>query len=332
MKKLLVVFVCIALLAIPAFAAGSKESGVIKIGVSIPSADHGWTGGIVWWANKAVKDIEAAQPGKFEFRVITADGPSSQVRNVEDLMVWGMQYMVILPHESAPLTPIVKEAHGKGVKVFVIDRGLTDTGFGYVNIAGDNPALGRLSGQWLAKSMKAAGLTNYVTMGGLPVTIDTERMNAFFAEMNKEPSLVSLLGKDKYEFADWSTQKGLALMETFLQKYPKIDAVFCQDDDVLLGVLQAIKESGRTDVKIALGGAGSKVVYKMIMDGHPLVSATATYHPSMIADGIKYAVEVATGAKSSDFHTAKAPITVVIPSVMVDKSNVAKYYEPASIY
>jgi ribose transport system substrate-binding protein len=70
----------------------------------------------------------------------------------------------------------------------------------------------------------------------------------------------------------------------------------------------------------------------MIMDGHPLVSATATYHPSMIADGIRYAIDVATGVKSSDFHTAKAPITVVIPSVLVDKTNVAKFYEPESIY
>jgi hypothetical protein len=52
----------------------------------------------------------------------------------------------------------------------------------------------------------------------------------------------------------------------------------------------------------------------------------------MIADGIRYAIDVATGAKSADFHTAKAPITVVIPSVLVDKSNVAKFYEPESIY
>ena len=100
--------------------------------------------------------------------------------------------------------------------------------------------------------MKAEGLRNYVAMGGLPVEIDTERMTAFFAAMNKEPSLVNLLGKDRYEFANWSTQKGLELMETFLQQYPKIDAVFCQDDDVLTGVLQAIKESGRSDIKIAL--------------------------------------------------------------------------------
>jgi len=319
-------------MVMPLFAQGGKEAAVTKIGVSIPSADHGWTGGIVWWANKAVDDVKAEMPGRFEFRVITADNPSSQVRNVEDLMVWGMDYLVILPHESAPLTPIVKEVHTQGVRIIVVDRGLTDTSFGYVNLAGDNTALGRLSGKWLASQMKAQGLKYYVAMGGLPVEIDTERMTAFFAEMNKVPSLVNLLGKDKYEFADWSTQKGLTLMETFLQQYPKIDAVYCQDDDVLTGVLQAIKESGRNDVKIALGGAGSKVVYKMIMDDHPLVKATATYHPSMIADGIHYIVDVATGKKSDDFHLAKEPTLMVIPSVLVDKSNVADHYEPASIF
>ncbi|MBN2859604.1 MAG: substrate-binding domain-containing protein [Sphaerochaetaceae bacterium] len=316
------------------FAQGAAEAGdaPIKIGVSIPSADHGWTGGIVWWANKAVDDIKAEQPGVFEFRVVTADSPSSQVRNVEDMEVWGMEYLVILPHESAPLTPIVKQVQSSGVRVFVIDRGLTDTSFGYVNIAGDNTALGTNSGKWLREQMAAQGLTNYVAMGGLPVTIDTERMDAFFTEMNKDSSLINLLGGNNYEFADWSTQKGLSLMETFLQKYRKIDAVFCQDDDVLLGVLQAIKESGRTDVKIALGGAGSKVVYKMIMDGDPLVKATATYHPSMILDGIHYATEVATGERSDDFHDASSPVTVTIPSVLVDASNVADFYEPESIY
>lgn len=332
MKKVALLLLIALMVLTPVFAQGGKEQAVTKIGVSIPSADHGWTGGIVWWAEKAVNDVKAEMPGRFEFRVVTADNPSSQVRNVEDLLVWGMDYLVILPHESAPLTPIVKEVHTQGVRVIVVDRGLTDTSFGYVNLAGDNTGLGKISGEWLAKTMKAEGLKNYVAMGGLPVTIDTERMNAFFAEMDKESSLVNLLGKDKYEFADWSTQKGLSIMETFLQKYPKIDAVFCQDDDVLLGVMQAIKESGRKDIKVVLGGAGSKVVYKMIMDGDPLVRATATYHPSMIADGIHYIVDVATGKKTEDFHLANQPTSMVIPSVLVDKTNVQQYYEPDSIY
>lgn len=150
--------------------------------------------------------------------------------------------------------------------------------------------------------MKAAGLTHYVAMGGLPIVIDEQRMTAFFADMNKDHSLVNLLGGNKYEFADWASQKGLAIMETFLQKYPKIDAVFCQ------------------------------IVYKMIMDNDPLVRTSVTYHPSMIGDGIRYAVDGANGVKSADFHKAKSPVTVVIPSVLVDKTNVAKHYQPDSIY
>jgi ribose transport system substrate-binding protein len=243
-----------------------------------------------------------------------------------------MNYLVILPHESAPLTQPVKELAAKGLRCIVVDRGLTDTNFGYVNLAGDNPGLGRMSGEWLAKAMKAEGLTNYVAMGGMPVVIDTERMTAFFAEMKKEASLVNLLSGDRYEFANWSTQDGLRIMETFLQQYPKIDAVFCQDDDVLTGVMQAIKEANRADIKIVLGGAGSKAVYQMIMADDPLVRASATYHPSMIADGIQYAVDVATGQLSADFATAGAPVTVVIPSVMVDKDNVADHYNADSSF
>lgn len=334
MKKILMVCL-IALFAMGGvFAAGQQDGEKVQtIGVAIPSADHGWTGGIVWWANKRAKEIEAEFGGKVKVSVVTADGPSTQIQAVENLMAIGIDYLVILPHESAPLTPIVKEAHDAGIKCIVVDRGLTDTGFGYVNLAGDNPGFGTLSGDWMAKEMMAnSNGGNIVCMGGLPVPIDKERMDGFFAEIDKESSIVNLLGKDKYEFADWSTQKGLELMETFLSQYPKIDAVFCQDDDVLRGVLQAYKESGRSDIHTVLGGAGSKVVMKMIMDGDPLVRATVTYHPMMIADGMNYALDVAMGKKSADFHDASAPISVVIPSVLLTADNVADYYEADSVY
>ena len=34
----------------------------LKIGISIPAATHGWTGGVVWSAEQAKKNIEAANP------------------------------------------------------------------------------------------------------------------------------------------------------------------------------------------------------------------------------------------------------------------------------
>ncbi|MDR0474199.1 MAG: LacI family transcriptional regulator, partial [Treponema sp.] len=81
-----------------------------------------------------------------------------------------------------------------------------------------------------------------------------------------------------------------------------------------------------------MGGAGSKAVYQMIMNSDPQVRATSLYHPMMIADGIQYAVDVATGKKSSGFAAASEPTTVVIPSALIDKSNVAQYYNADSSF
>ncbi len=305
---------------------GQQKDEKKLIGVSIPSADHGWTGGIVWWAEKAAKEWEENDKN-LEIKVITANSPTKQVGDVEDLIVQGIDALVILPHESTPLTPVVKEAHDKGIKIIAVDRGLTEE-FGYVNIAGDNAQFGRVSAEWMAEQMNYEG--NIVAFEGLPVEINTERVEAFEGVMEKYPDIKIL----ESQLANWSTQKGLEIMENYLQKYEpgEIDAVFAQDDDVLKGVLQAYEESGRDDIDLMLGGAGSKDIMKMIIDGHPLVKATVTYHPSMIADGIDYAVDVVKGKKSDDFHNKDTSTRVVIPSELITKENVMDHYEPESVY
>jgi ribose transport system substrate-binding protein len=304
-----------------------KNGGEKKlIGVSIPSADHGWTGGIVWWAQKAAKEWQEKDKN-LQIKVITANSPTKQVGDIEDLMVQGIDALVILPHESAPLTPVVKEAHGKGIRIIAVDRGLTEE-FGYVNIAGDNAQFGRVSAEYMAEEMDYEG--NIVALEGLPVEINTERVEAFEGVMEKYPDIKIL----ESQLANWSTQKGLEIMENYLQKYEpgEIDAVYAQDDDVLKGVLQAYEESGRDDIDLMLGGAGSKDIMKMIIDGHPLVEATVTYHPSMIADGIDYAVDVVKGRKSDDFHNKDKSTRVVIPSELITIDNVMEHYEPDSVY
>jgi ribose transport system substrate-binding protein len=302
----------------------STQAKQKMIGVSLPSADHGWTGGVVWWANKAIRDWKASQK-EIGFFFLTADSAGKQVADVEDLINKKIEMLVILPHESAPLTPVVREAHKKGILVVVVDRGLTQT-FGYANIAGDNTAFGRICGEWIAKEMNGKG--NLVCLQGLPVQINTERVKAFEAVIAQYPGIKML----DSQLANWSTQKGLEVMEIYLQKFKQIDAVYAQDDDVLKGVLQAYNESKRSDVKTMLGGAGSKEVFEMIRKGHPLVHATVTYHPSMVRDAIDYGVEVLQGKKPRDFHTAPDATRVVIPSVLVTKENVDKYYEPKSVY
>ncbi|MCC8180745.1 MAG: substrate-binding domain-containing protein [Planctomycetes bacterium] len=294
--------------------AGEK----VKIGISIPTADHGWTGGIVWWAQRAVNELSKQYPDA-EFLLVTADAPAKQISDIEDLVVQGIKALVVLPHEPTPLAPTLNGIKRDGIFMVVVDRTVPELE-NDIYVAGDNPGLGRLSGEFLAREMGSAP-AEIVVMTGIPCDVDTFRVNAFNDVIAKHPNIKILDSQP----ANWSTQKGLELMENFLQKFPKIDAVWCQDDDVLKGVMQAYTESGRSDVKLVLGGAGSKDIIKMIIDGHPLVRGTVTYPPKMIYEGVIMAAEHMINGK--DYEKV-----MIIPAELVTKENAKDFYYPDSIF
>lgn len=300
------------------------KKGKIKIGISVPTADHGWTGGIVWWVKKAISDWEGVDK-EIEFTLTTSADPASQVSAVEDMMTKEIDGLVILPHDSAPLTPVCEEAIKAGIYTVVIDRALIKD-IADVYIAGNNPGLGKVSAEWLAKELGGKG--KIVAMGGIPCVIDKERNDAFKAVMAKYPDIEIL----DFQPANWSTQKGLELMENYLQKYDEIDAVFCQDDDVLVGVLQAYEESGRDDVKVIMGGAGSKLVIKKIMDGDPLVKSTVTYPPSMAATAVSLCVYGLRNERLNGFYQNKIPSKIILAAELITKDNAKEYYVEESVY
>jgi len=319
LKKLLAVALMVAMLGIGAFAAET-----IKIGVSIPTADHGWTGGINYWAQVAIDDWKA-QDADVEFFLVTAANPAEQISQVEDLMVKGIDALVILAHDSAPLTPIVKEAAEAGIFIVSVDRGLTEP-VEDIYIAGDNPGLGRVSAEWMAEAMNYEG--KLVVLEGIPCVINTERVEAFNAVMEKYPNIEILDSQPAY----WQAEKGLEVMENYLQRFPEIDAVWAQDDDIMQGVLQAIDEAGRTDIHTVLGGAGAKWAIKMLIDGHDLVRANVTYPPNMIATGVSAAVMSLRHTSLNGFYQPAFPSKVILAAELVTPENAEEYYEPDSIF
>jgi ribose transport system substrate-binding protein len=318
-KRILVVLVAsIFIFSATAVLAAEK----IKVGVSVPSADHGWTAGLLWWAKKAVKDIEVKDKD-VTFYVVAASSGSKQVSDVEDLMVKGIDALVILPHNPGTLQKVIEEAYESGIYTVVVDRELPKSAQ-HVFVAGDNPGLGRVGAEWMAKEMGGKG--KIVVLEGMSIPINKQRVDAFNEVMKNHPDIEILDSQP----ADWSTQKALRLMENYLQKHNHIDAVWCQDDDMLKGVMQAIKEAGRTEIKTVLGGAGSKDIIKMIKEDNPLVRATVTYSPSMVADGVVFGVSGARGENVGGlYHT---PSRVIIAADLVVKGNADAFYFPEAAY
>ena len=307
-----------------AMFAASVLAGELRVGVSIPSADHGWTGGVVWYAKKAIDDWSKKDPS-VKFTLVTAANPAEQVSQVEDLMVKGIDCLVILPHDSAPLTPVCQKVKEAGIQLVVVDRGLTKP-LADIYVAGDNPGLGRVSAEYMAKKLNGEG--NIVVLEGIPCVINTERVEAFKDVMKNHPKIHILDSQPAY----WQTQKGLEIMENYLQKYKSIDAVWAQDDDVLKGVLQAYKECGRKDIKFFVGGAGNKDMIKKVMDKDPLVPADVTYPPSMVGSAIGLAIMSLKGEPLPGFYQKKIPSKMILQSELVTPENARDYYVPESVF
>jgi|TARA_R110000868_G_scaffold122276_9_gene324047 ribose transport system substrate-binding protein len=296
-----------ATLAMPVLAQETKV-----IGVSIPAATHGWAGGMNFHAQQAVDRLEKVYP-ELDFVLATASDPAKQVNDIEDMLATrNISALVVLPFESEPLTSPVKAVADSGAWVTVVDRGLAQPGIEDLYVAGDNPGFGKVSGEYMVSAMPDGG--DIVVFRGIPTTIDNERVEGFQSAI--DGSGINVLAM---EHGNWNRDDSFTVMQDFLSKYDKIDAVWASDDDMAIGVLAAIEQSGRDDIKFVLGGAGMKEMVAKVRDGDPMIPADVTYPPSMIATAIEM---TAVGLTS----TAPVSGTFTIGSVLITADNAADFY------
>jgi ribose transport system substrate-binding protein len=305
-------------LALAGACTGAFAQNKVNLGVAIPSADHGFTAGIVWWANEAKKELEKKYPD-LKITVKTAATAGEQANQLQDLVTAGkINALVIFPQESAALTKPVEQVHAKGVYVTVVDRGLTDDSGQDAYVAGDNTAFGRVPAEYIAKALGGKG--DVVALRGIATTLDNERMDAFTAVMKNHPGIHLLDAK----YANWNRDDAFKVMQDFLTRFKHIDAVWAADDDMAVGVLKAIDQARRTDIKLVFGGAGAKGMIKILKDGSdPRIQANVSYSPKFIYDAIKLTAEARLKGE-------RLPAKTIIPSVLITRETAKDFYFPDS--
>ncbi len=298
------------------------QAAKLRVGVSIPAADHGWTAGVVWWANEC-----AALHPEIEWTVATAETPEKQIADIEALLAKKVDALVILATESAPITPIAQEAHERGVLIVNVDRGFLKP-VADIFIEGDNAAFGRKSAQFMVEKLGGKGKAkgDIIILEGIPCTVNTARVSAAAEVFAAEPG-IKIVGQ---QAANWNRQKALEVTETLLAKSPKVTAIWASDDDMALGAGQALAEKGIEGVWI-LGGAGMKDIVKRVMDRDPIFPADITYPPSMIATGMELAATTLAGGKRAQ-KLQFLPQHLVIDVDLVTPENAKRYYFPKSVY
>lgn len=312
MRKMLIGLAALAMASVASFAHAQDKK--VTIAVSIPAADHGWTGGVVYHAERAKKALEERYPG---LRIIVKTSPdgASQANALEDLTAQGIDALVALPHNSDELIDPIRQVKDKGVFVTIVDRALPDRSIEDLYVAGNNPELGRVAGQYLKDTL---GSGDVVVIRGLPIVIDEERQKGF--DEGIAGSKINVLDR---QFGNWSRDDAFKVMQDYLAKYTKIDAVWCQDDDMAIGVLEAIEQAKRTDIKLVIGGAGMKEMIKKVSDGDKLMPINVLYPPAMVATAMELTV--------SNFYD-QFPVrgSYILEATLVTKDNAKEFYFPDS--
>lgn len=297
-------------------AAFAQDDEKVIIGVSIPSATHGFMGGLNWHAQDTISRLGEQYPN-IEFVLSTAGDAAKQVNDIEDMMATrNIDGLVVLPFESEPLTAPVAAVKDAGKFVTVVDRGLSQEGIEDLYVAGDNTAFGRVAGEYFRDNLEAG--SKIVVLRGIPTTLDNERVEAFQAAL--EGSEIEILDM---QHGNWNRDDAFTVMQDYLSKYPEIDAVWAADDDMAIGVLEAISAADRSDEMWVIGGAGMKEIIKRIMDGDPQLPVNVTYPPALISSAIEM---------TALNFVSNAPVTgrFIIGSQLITPENAENFYFPDS--
>ena len=289
-------------------ASGEK----FKVGILAPAVTHGWVAGVAYYAEARCKELSDT----VDYKLLTSENAEEMTNQIDELKTWGVQAVVAFPQWEGMEDPI-KGLIDEGIQVVNFDIVIDVDGV--YHVAGDNVDMGTQSAQYIVDKI---GTTGKVVVLEVPSSGSvSELRKKGFDEKIKEiaPDM-----EISYYSTQFTREAGLKDFADILNANSQIDAVFSMDDETSIGVLQAIEEAKRTDIKVVTGGGGCQEYFKMMPENENIWIQSALYSPDMVKDAVDVAVALLKG-ESPDKEK-------IIPTTIVDRENCADHLDEKSPY
>lgn len=272
MKKMAKLFGIAALVL-----AASTVANAAKIGLVISTQNNPFFVTLKEGAEGKAKDL-----GDELIVLDSQNDPSKELANVEDLLVKGIDVLLINPTDSDAVVSAVRAANRQKVPVVTLDRA-ANKGKVVSHVASDNVLGGEMAGNYIIE--KLGGKGKVVELEGIPGTTAARDRGEGFNKSAK--GKLDIVAKQP---ADFDRTKGLTVMENILQAQPEIDAVFAHNDEMALGATKAIEATGRNIMVVGFDATDDAVA--AVKAGN--LAATVAQKPAEIgAKGVEIADKIA---------------------------------------
>ncbi len=310
-KVLLAVLVCLLLGVCGTVQAGQKVVGFSNRGMTGP-----FFAALSEWVEK-----EGVKAG---YKMIVTDAQTNftkQIADVEDMLVSGIDYLIVNPQDPKAGLQIVKRANEAGVPVIIVDSLLDDNAKVVTRIFSGNYAGSVLIGDYAAE-----------VAGDTPIKLAlVSFMQGNIGCMDRRIGFMTGIlewqlrnhGNADLEvlmqtWAMSTDEGGMKSMEDIITAHPEVNMVFTEASAHLKGMLNAIRAAGRTDIKV-FSFDGAKFEYDAIKNGQ--IYATGENSPRKLAE---IAIDVINRYEAGERNF---PSNMSPKPLMVNKKNVDEIYD-----
>lgn len=315
MKKTIVLILTLVLILTSLTGCTTKQAGggadkKYKIGILAPAVTHGWVAAVAYHAEARAKELS----DEIDYQIQTSNNAEEMTAQLDDLMTWGADAIVAFPQWVGMEEPI-QRALDAGIEVVNFDIVIDLDGV--YRVSGDNEDMGVQGAHYIVDKVGTEGT---VVMLEVPSSgsVSELRKKGFvdtIAEIAPDLEIITYA-------TQFTREDGLKDFADILTSNPKIDAVYSMDDETSIGVLQAIEEAGRTDIKVVTGGGGMQEYFKMMPENEDIWIQSALYSPAMVKDAVDVALKILKGEEVSK--------VTVIPTTVVDRENYEEFLDENS--
>jgi len=311
MKKL-ISLVLATLMCLSVFSFASAESGEVEIAIVLKTL-----GNPFWETMKTGIEAKAAELGvKVDiFAANSEDDVEGQLTILENAVNKGYKAIGVAPLSPTNLNNVIAQAMQEGIYVVNIDekvdvdalKALGGNVMGFVTT--DNVAVGKLAGEDICAKLPDGGKVAIIE-GKAGNASGLDRRNGAEAAFNAQGNIELVESQP----ADWDRTKAYDVATNYLTKHPDLKAIYCCNDTMAMGALEAVKAAG-ADVMV-YGTDGNDDAVAAVAAGE--LAGTVAQDPAGIgAKSLELLVEMLLNATPIDL-TADVPVEFVAAKLIVE--------------
>jgi inositol transport system substrate-binding protein len=218
-----------------------------------------------------------SEAARLNVEMSVVDGQSNsakQTADVEAAVAGGANGVILAPTDVNALVPAVESVLKAGIPIVTVDRRVDNTSVSVPHVGADNVAGGGLMAQWIIEHFPS-GARIVLILGQPGSSSAIDRTRGIQAALRSAGPQYKIVAEQS---ANWQREQGLTVTQNILTslgtQIPQV--ILCEDDDMALGALEALRTSGISGVKV-LGFNATPEALARVRDGE--MAATVEQSP-----------------------------------------------------